>query len=105
MHVYRRRQVTEVKAMSHSVKREGSSERNDELLFVGDHAAIDFINTVHIVDGALPDTLHSDDDVRRWLVRSGLSCGAGSAPWATGELLRAARRLREIAVPGMESRR
>jgi predicted RNA-binding Zn ribbon-like protein len=91
--------------MSHSVKREESSERNDELLFVGDHAAIDFINTVHIVDGVMTDTLHSDDDVRRWLVRSGLSCAARSATWADGELLRAARRLREIAVHGMQSRK
>ena len=91
--------------MSHSVKREESSERNDGLLFVGDHAAIDFINTVHIVDGVMTDTLHSDNDVRRWLVRSGLTYGACSATWANGELLRAARRLREIAVHGMESRK
>jgi predicted RNA-binding Zn ribbon-like protein len=89
--------------MSHSVKREGSSERNDELLFVGDHAAIDFINTVHIVDGVMTDTLHSDNDVRQWLLRSGLSNGARSGRWASGKLLRAARRLRETAVHGMES--
>jgi len=91
--------------MSHSAKREESSKRNDELLFVGDHAAIDFINTVHIVDGVLTDTLHSDNDVRRWLVRSGLSHAACSATWANGDLLRAARRLRETAVQGMEGRR
>ena len=91
--------------MSHSVKREESSERNDELLFVGDHAAIDFINTVYIVDGVMTDTLNSDNDVGRWLVRSGLSHGACSGTWPNGELLRAARRLREIAVHGMESRK
>src|SRR3954463_10776288 len=91
--------------MSHPVKREESSERNDELLFVGDHPAIDFINTVHIVDGVMTDTLHSDNDVRRWLVRSGLSHGAGSATWANGELLRAAHRLRQLAVHGVESQK
>src|SRR4051812_39948482 len=87
------------------MNREGPSERNDEILFVGDHPAIDFINTVHIVDGGMTDTLHSDNDVRRWLVRSGLSYGACYGTWANGELLRAARRLREIAVHGMESRK
>ena len=91
--------------MSHSVNRERVSEGNDELLFVGDHPAIDFINTVHIVDGDMTDTLHSDNDVRRWLVRSGLSNGASSGTWANGELLRAARRLREIAVHGLESQK
>src|SRR5438445_9953367 len=91
--------------MSHSVKREESSQPADELLFFGDHTAIDFINTVHIVDGVMTDTLHSDNDVRRWLIRSGLSHATGSAAWANGELLRAARRLRQIAVHGMESRR
>src|SRR5882757_175906 len=91
--------------MSHSVKREGSSEPNDELLFVGDHTAIDFINTVHIVDGVMTDTLHSDNDVWRWMVRSGLSHAARSATWADGELLRAARRLRNIAVHAMQSRK
>src|SRR5258707_13963553 len=91
--------------MSHSVNRKKVSDQNDELLFVGDHAAIDFINTVHIVDGVMTDTLHSDNDVRQWLVRSGLSYAACSGTWTNGELLRAARRLREIAVHGMESQK
>jgi predicted RNA-binding Zn ribbon-like protein len=91
--------------MSHSVDREGSVDRNDELLFVGDHAAIDFINSVHIVDGVITDTLQSDNDVRRWLVRSGLPQAASSETWVNGELLRAARRLRAIAIRGLESRK
>src|SRR3954463_12702317 len=91
--------------MSHSVDREGSVDRNDELLFVGDHAAIDFINSVHIVDGVITDTLQSDNDVRRWLVRSGVPQAASSETWVNGELLRAARRLRAIAIRGLESRK
>jgi predicted RNA-binding Zn ribbon-like protein len=78
-------------------------KQKDDLLFVGDHAAIDFINTVHMVSGVLTDTLNSDQDVRRWMVRSGLSPAGPSSAWADGELLRAARQLREIAVKGLES--
>jgi predicted RNA-binding Zn ribbon-like protein len=80
-------------------------EREDDLLFVGGHAAIDFVNTVHVVGGAMTDTLRSDDDVRRWVARSGLPLAASSTRWADGELLRAARQLREIAVQGLESRK
>jgi predicted RNA-binding Zn ribbon-like protein len=78
-------------------------KQKDDLLFVGDHAAIDFINTVHMVSGVLTDTLNSDDDVRRWMVRSKLSLGGPSTVWADGELLRAVRELRKIAVKGLET--
>jgi predicted RNA-binding Zn ribbon-like protein len=80
-------------------------ERKDDLLFVGGHAAIDFINTVHMVGGVLTDTLHSDDDIREWMARSELTPGGSSTRWADGELLHAARQLRDIAVQGLESRK
>jgi predicted RNA-binding Zn ribbon-like protein len=89
---------------SNSSKRD-VSEKKDDLLFVGDHAAIDFINTVHMVSGVLTDTLNSDDDVRRWMARSELLLAGPSTGWADGELLHAARQLREIAVKGLESRK
>src|SRR5207244_12663409 len=60
------RQVAEVNAMSDLSER-NAAERKDDLLFVGGHAAIDFINTVHMVGGVLTDTLHSDDDIREWM--------------------------------------
>jgi predicted RNA-binding Zn ribbon-like protein len=87
-----------------------SSKRNvldtkDDLLFVGDHAAIDFINTVHMVSGVLTDTLHSDGDVRRWMARSGLPLAGSSKRWVDGELLHAARQLRDIAAQGLERRK
>jgi predicted RNA-binding Zn ribbon-like protein len=99
-----RRQVAEVNEMSDLSER-NALQRKDALLFVGDHAAIDFINTVHMVDGVLTDTLHSDDDVRRWMARSELPLAGSSTKWADGELLNAARHLREIAVEGLESRK
>jgi predicted RNA-binding Zn ribbon-like protein len=80
-----------------------SVKEKDDLLFVGDHAAIDFINTVHMVGGVLTDTLNCDEDVRQWMVRSKLSPAGPATVWADGELLRAARQLREIAVNGLES--
>jgi len=80
-------------------------KRTDRLLFVGGHAAIDFINTVHMVGGVLTDTLHSDDDVRAWMARSALTPGDSSKRWADGELLHAARQLRDIALQGLEDRK
>jgi predicted RNA-binding Zn ribbon-like protein len=100
----RRRQVAKVRAMSDSTKR-NAAEVKDDLLFVGDHAAIDFINTVHMVSDVLTDTLCSDDDVKRWMTQSELPLAGSSAKWVEGELLRTARQLREIAVRGLESRK
>src|SRR5256885_2050598 len=90
--------------MNDSSKRNGV-KRKDDLLFVGGHAAIDFINTVHMADGVLTDTLASDGDIREWMDRSKLAPGGSSTKWADGDLLRAARQLRNIAVQGLQSRK
>jgi predicted RNA-binding Zn ribbon-like protein len=69
---------------------------------VGDHPALDLLNTILRLDGGLVDVWQSDDDVVRWLVRTklvrtGLLEGKIAPPGRRGALLTAARRLREIA--------
>lgn len=62
------------------------------LEFHGDHPALDLMNTV--VQGV--ETWHSDADVMAWLAAAGQAGGAGqAAPGRPGELLAAARALRE----------
>jgi predicted RNA-binding Zn ribbon-like protein len=64
-------------------------------LFLGGHAALDFLNTVARVDGDLVDSLQTNDDVVEWLRQAGMLPGtwAGDAP--PRALLRTARALRE----------
>ena len=59
-----------------------SAEADPEL--VGDHPALDLLNTIARVDGGLVDVWQSDDDVLRWLVRTELmeakvACRRGEA--------------------------
>jgi predicted RNA-binding Zn ribbon-like protein len=62
--------------------------------FVADHLALDFLNTVAMVEGRPVDFLGSDDDVWRWLVQAGLA-EAGSRP-EFSSLLDTAKSLREL---------
>ena len=65
-----------------------------EPVFLADHPALDFLNTVLRVDGELTDLLQSDDDVTRWLVAAGLH--AHGAPVRKARpLLARARALRD----------
>ncbi len=59
---------------------------------LGDHAALDLINTVEQSDGGPLDRWQSDDDVRAWLEASGLAPAHRKAPKG---LLESARTLRE----------
>jgi predicted RNA-binding Zn ribbon-like protein len=64
--------------------------------FLGDHPALDFLNTVAVVNGRPVDFLQSDEDVLRWLERAGL-VGEGKAPKFSGSaLLQSGRALREV---------
>jgi predicted RNA-binding Zn ribbon-like protein len=62
-------------------------------LRIGDHPALDFLNTVARVNGRLVDSLTSDSDVLQWLERVGwgMESVAGNL-----HLLEAAHRLREV---------
>jgi predicted RNA-binding Zn ribbon-like protein len=73
--------------------------------FVGDHPAINFINTLRMAGNVLIDTWQSDEDVAAWVVREGLRDTLPSTTWPDGALLRKARNLREIARKAVEARK
>ena len=72
---------------------------------VGDHPALNLINTLRMIGGALTDTWQSDDDVAAWIVREGLRDSLPSTTWPEGRLLRKARNLREVARKAVEARK
>jgi predicted RNA-binding Zn ribbon-like protein len=73
--------------------------------FVGDHPAINFINTRRMSGNELTETWRSDEDVAAWIVREGLRDTPPSTTWPDGLLLRKARNLREIARKAVEARK
>jgi predicted RNA-binding Zn ribbon-like protein len=73
--------------------------------FLGDHPALNFINTLHMVGNELTDACQSDEDVAAWIVRAGLRDALPSVRWPNGTLLRKARNLREIARKAVEARK
>jgi predicted RNA-binding Zn ribbon-like protein len=75
-----------------------------EFLWIGDHPALDLLNTVSKVDGQLVDALGTDDDVRRWLAKAGFAVGENVNPRPMA-LLRAAQRLRQIVRTAIEARK
>lgn len=72
---------------------------------VGDHPALNFINTLHMVGSELTDTWQSDEDVAAWTVREGLRDTLPSMTWPGGALLGKARNLRELARKAVEARK
>ncbi len=73
--------------------------------FVGDHPALDFINTLRMIGSELTDKWQSDEDVATWIVREGLRDTLPSTTWPDGVLLRKARNLREIARKTVQARK
>jgi predicted RNA-binding Zn ribbon-like protein len=82
-----------------------TSTQAHELDFIGGHPAIDFVNTVRIVDGEVTDTLQSDGDVKVWLRLAAVPVAPEPAPWPAGRLLAAARRLREATLKAIEAKK
>src|SRR5262249_6400811 len=82
-----------------------TSKQAHELDFIGDHLAIDFVNTVRVVGGEVTDTLQSDGDVKVWLGLAAAPVAPKPAPWPAGTLLDAARRLREAALKTIEAKK
>jgi predicted RNA-binding Zn ribbon-like protein len=66
---------------------------NKEILRLGDHPALDFLNTVARIGGTLVDSLKSDHDVVQWLAQAGWPLVSISEHI---RLLDTARHLREI---------
>lgn len=74
-----------------------------EPLFIADHPALDFLNTVLKVEGELEEVLQSDADVARWLVLAGVRPSVAGEP--PRKLLATARELRELVRALVEKRR
>ena len=69
---------------------------------VGDHPALDLMNTVAVVDGAVVDFWQSDGDVVDWLAGRGLLPSGVQMPQ---DLLAEARGLREVVRALVEHRK
>lgn len=82
-----------------------STRNKNDLDFVGDNLAINFINTRRMVEGQLTDTLQSDSDVTAWLKRLEVPAAKGSLPFNDGVLLKGARKLRDIALAAIQDRK
>ena len=72
---------------------------------VGDHLALDFINTRFGVDAAERDILSTDADVLDWLARTGLPADPAGLAIEEGALVSAAVALRETARDLVEHRK
>jgi predicted RNA-binding Zn ribbon-like protein len=94
------KEKTEMKSGTQGMKRVASP-----LDFVGDHPAINFINTLRMEGNTLTDTWQSDDDVAAWMVREGLRDSMPSASWPDNALLEKARNLRDLARRAVAARK
>ena len=75
-------------------------------LFVGDHVALDLLNTQYLLAGNRMDTLNSDADVFAWLAQAGQpTAGATLTARKSGTLLAAVRTLREVVRRALEQRK
>jgi predicted RNA-binding Zn ribbon-like protein len=64
---------------------------------VGDHPAMDLLNTIVRADGGLVDVWQGDEDVLGWLALTGLLESKVTPQFRRGALLAAARMLRDVA--------
>jgi predicted RNA-binding Zn ribbon-like protein len=78
---------------------------HDEPSLLGDHPALDFLNTVSRKDGMLIDSLQSDADVMRWLARVGWPVESDATGLRSASLLRAAQALRQAIRTLVEKRK
>ena len=82
-----------------------NAAESNHLDFAGDHLAINFINTLRMIDDQLTDTLQSGGDVKAWLRRLDVPVARGTLPFSDDVLLQAARELRESALAAVEDRK
>lgn len=74
-------------------------------LRIGDHIALDFLNTVAQVNGQPHDFFQTDEDVIRWLSAAGWSTGRAEPERHKGALLVAARQLRDAILHAVQQRK
>jgi len=72
---------------------------------MGDHLALDLLNTVFLLNGELVDSLESDSDVLRWLADAGWPVEDDLANSKPDTLLHSARTLREAVRKLVETRK
>jgi predicted RNA-binding Zn ribbon-like protein len=80
-------------------------DRSVESPKVGDHPALDLLNTVFLLDGVIVDSLQADQDVLQWLAAAGWRIEQDLARSKPGALLRSARSLREAIRKIIETRK
>jgi predicted RNA-binding Zn ribbon-like protein len=78
---------------------------NGRLDLVGDHVAINFINTLRRQEGVLADTLESDQHVIQWMRKMSLRPPLILKPLKPTALLVTARNLRSLALQSVEQRK
>ena len=83
----------------------GNGRDKGSLDFVGDHVAINFINTLRTHEGVLTDTLESDEHVIAWMRKMNLRLPLILKPFRPKALLDAARNLRSLALRSIEQRK
>jgi predicted RNA-binding Zn ribbon-like protein len=72
---------------------------------IGDHPALNILNTVANINGERIDSLQSDDDVLHWLKRTGWPIDGELEKMRPSSLLQAARELRETIRSLIEKRK
>jgi predicted RNA-binding Zn ribbon-like protein len=82
-----------------------NDRENGGLDFVGDHVAINFINTLRMQGDVIADTLQSDENVIVWMKKMNLQLPVLRRPLRPKTLLRAARKLRALTLRAMEQRK
>lgn len=82
-----------------------NTTEGNQLDFIGDHLAINFINTRRMIEGQLTDTLQDGNDVKAWLRRLQVPVAKGALPFSDSELLDTARELRRIALTAVADRK
>jgi predicted RNA-binding Zn ribbon-like protein len=73
--------------------------------FVGDHVAINFINTRRMNEGVLTDTLQSDENVIAWMRKMNIRLPLLRKPLRPKALLGSARNLRTLALRALEQKK
>jgi predicted RNA-binding Zn ribbon-like protein len=86
------------------LKKNGKSAKQ-EFLTLGDHPALDFMNTVVRIDGKLVDLLQTDDDVLRWLAHAGWPVDKSAAKYYPNMLLEIGLGLRAAIQGAIEDRK
>jgi predicted RNA-binding Zn ribbon-like protein len=76
-----------------------------KFLALGDHPALDFLNTEVRINGELIDFLQTDDDVLRWLAHAGWPVDKIAEKYQQEEFLELARGLREAIRGSVENRK